>query len=29
MLLIFTTDPLDIQAYLTALAPTDVHVVAI
>ncbi|MEU1314397.1 hypothetical protein [Streptomyces tibetensis] len=26
---IFTTDPGDIQAYLTVLAPTDVHVVAV
>ncbi|WP_234375370.1 hypothetical protein [Streptomyces sp. CB01373] len=26
---IFTTDPADIQAYLTVLAPTDVHVVAV
>jgi hypothetical protein len=26
---IFTTDPGDIQAYLTVLAPSDVHVVAV
>ncbi|WP_408993154.1 hypothetical protein [Streptomyces sp. 1268] len=26
---IFTTDPGDINAYLTGLAPTDMHVVAV